>query len=130
MVLTARARKPLFGPAEGELVLLEMPRVNAPLAEQNLPWRETVLAKGPDVMFEVGKLAGHGCRNNRDCYRKSALVTSDIHHVVYVENPRLLLQFCGDSVMVGFALKHSCCCHWSCILKPRGITNGCSVDRM
>lgn len=53
MILTARARKPLFGPAEGELVLLEMPRVNYPLAEQNLPWRETVLAKGPDVMFEV-----------------------------------------------------------------------------
>eukprot|EP00752_Nemacystus_decipiens_P014828 g13201.t1 len=53
VVLTARVHKPLFGQAEGELVLLEMPRVDHPLSEQNLPWREKVLATGPDVMFEV-----------------------------------------------------------------------------
>ncbi|CAM9577430.1 unnamed protein product, partial [Ectocarpus fasciculatus] len=53
VVLTARVHKPIFGQAEGELVLLEMPRVDRPLSEQNLPWREKVLVTGPDVMFEV-----------------------------------------------------------------------------
>ncbi|CAM9397274.1 unnamed protein product, partial [Ectocarpus sp. 4 AP-2014] len=53
VVLTARVYKPIFGQAEGELVLLEMPRVDRPLSEQNLPWREKVLVTGPDVMFEV-----------------------------------------------------------------------------
>ncbi|CAN0182141.1 unnamed protein product [Ectocarpus sp. 6 AP-2014] len=53
VVLTARVHKPIFGQAEGELVLLEMPRVDSPLSEQNLPWREKVLVTGPDVMFEV-----------------------------------------------------------------------------
>ncbi|CAB1112476.1 unnamed protein product [Ectocarpus sp. CCAP 1310/34] len=53
VVLTARVHKPIFGQAEGELVLLEMPRVDHPLSEQNLPWREKVLVTGPDVMFEV-----------------------------------------------------------------------------
>ncbi|CAM9831825.1 unnamed protein product, partial [Choristocarpus tenellus] len=54
VVLTARVRKPFFGNGEGELVLLEMPQVvSTPLASHNLPWREIVLVKGPDVMFEV-----------------------------------------------------------------------------
>ncbi|CAN0432331.1 unnamed protein product, partial [Hapterophycus canaliculatus] len=75
VVLTARVTKPIFGQAQGELVLLEMPRVSHdergrklctpgngrnhpaevdhPLSEPNLPWREKVLVRGPDVMFEA-----------------------------------------------------------------------------
>ncbi|CAM9888636.1 unnamed protein product, partial [Scytosiphon promiscuus] len=53
VVLTARVHKPIFGQAQGELVILEMPRVDHPLSEPNLPWRERVLVRGPDVMFEV-----------------------------------------------------------------------------
>jgi hypothetical protein len=52
-ILTARAYKPLFGTGKGQLVLLEMPGVRNPLASYSLPWRETVLCQGPDVMFEV-----------------------------------------------------------------------------
>eukprot|EP00960_Hanusia_phi_P007913 226850-Hanusia_phi.AAC.3 len=54
-VLTARARKPIlpFQDAEGELVWLEQPDTANPFAEWSLPWREVVLAQGPDVMFEV-----------------------------------------------------------------------------
>uniref|UniRef100_A0A6U5YY65 EF-hand domain-containing protein n=1 Tax=Guillardia theta TaxID=55529 RepID=A0A6U5YY65_GUITH len=54
-VLTARARKPIlpFQEAEGELVWLEQPDTVNPFAEWNLPWREVILAEGPDVMFEV-----------------------------------------------------------------------------
>eukprot|EP00288_Rhodomonas_lens_P019088 CAMPEP_0177715440 /NCGR_PEP_ID=MMETSP0484_2-20121128/13994_1 /TAXON_ID=354590 /ORGANISM="Rhodomonas lens, Strain RHODO" /LENGTH=599 /DNA_ID=CAMNT_0019227437 /DNA_START=321 /DNA_END=2116 /DNA_ORIENTATION=- len=54
-ILTARACKPInpFLPAVGELVWLEKPATLDPLAEWNLPWREIVLAEGPDVMFEV-----------------------------------------------------------------------------
>lgn len=52
-LLTARATKPFFAQTEGELVLLLQPDGPFPLAEWNAPWREVVLAKGPDVMFEV-----------------------------------------------------------------------------
>jgi len=54
-VLTARACKPMnpFQEALGELVWLELPDTPSPLSDFNLPWRETVLAQGPDVMFEV-----------------------------------------------------------------------------
>ena len=54
-VLTARALKPLspFQPAQGELVYLEAPNASNPLAPWHLPWREVVVASGPDVMFEV-----------------------------------------------------------------------------
>jgi len=54
-VLTARALKPLspFQPARGELVWLEAPNATNPVAPWNVPWREVVLASGPDVMFEV-----------------------------------------------------------------------------
>lgn len=73
-ILTARARKPLFGRGQGELVWLAMPpkdlawHSSCSVAEGddddadqgleidtalNAPWEETVLATGPDVMFEV-----------------------------------------------------------------------------
>jgi len=54
-VLTARALKPLspFQPAQGELVWLEAPEATNPVAPWNVPWREVILASGPDVMFEV-----------------------------------------------------------------------------
>jgi len=59
-VLTARALKPLspFQPAKGELVWLEAPNATNPAAPWNVPWREVVLAEGPDVMFEVVDLDG------------------------------------------------------------------------
>ncbi len=52
-LLTARATKPFFAQTEGELVLLLQPEGPFPLAEWNTPWEEIVLAKGPDVMFDV-----------------------------------------------------------------------------
>ena len=54
-VLTSRARMPIFpfSKPEGELVWIEKPRVLNPMASWNLPWREVVLADGPDVIFEV-----------------------------------------------------------------------------
>ena len=54
-VLTARALKPLspFQAARGELLWLEAPNATNPTAPWNVPWREVVLAEGPDVMFEV-----------------------------------------------------------------------------
>jgi hypothetical protein len=55
-VLAARANKPLFGAGRGELVLFEMPAVSNPLASYSLPWRETVLVRGPDVMFHLADL--------------------------------------------------------------------------
>lgn len=50
-ILTARAKKPLFGRGRGELVWLRMP--DAFGSSRGGPWEETVLARGPDVMFEV-----------------------------------------------------------------------------
>jgi hypothetical protein len=47
-IITARAHKPLFGKGRGELVWLTIPDVM-----ENTPWTETVIASGPDVMFEV-----------------------------------------------------------------------------
>ncbi|EWM25070.1 hypothetical protein Naga_100098g15 [Nannochloropsis gaditana] len=55
-LLTARATKPFFAQTEGELVLLLQPEGPFPLAEWNTPWQEVVLAKGPDVMFDVADL--------------------------------------------------------------------------
>lgn len=78
-ILTARARKPLFGRGTGELVWLAMPSVETDNAWHSsisvaegdddshddhlrkldidtaleAPWEETVLAQGPDVMFDV-----------------------------------------------------------------------------
>ena len=79
-ILTARACKPLFGQGEGELVWLAMPPREEESWHSSLsvaegeddddngggkgggldmdtaleaPWEETVLARGPDVMFEV-----------------------------------------------------------------------------
>lgn len=52
-ILTARAKKPLLGQAEGELVFFEQPLVRDPLASFCTPWKETVITTGPDVMFEV-----------------------------------------------------------------------------
>lgn len=52
-VLTARANKPVLGRGLGELVWLSMPNEGE---DDGSPWEETVLAKGPDVMFEVTDL--------------------------------------------------------------------------
>jgi hypothetical protein len=45
-----------FQAAQGELVWLEAPNASNPLAPWNVPWREVVVAEGPDVMFEVADL--------------------------------------------------------------------------
>ena len=54
-ILTARAYMPMmpFSSPQGELVWIEKPNTLNPTASWNLPWREVVLAQGPDVMFEV-----------------------------------------------------------------------------
>lgn len=55
-ILTARAKKSFFGPGEGELVWLTIPQAFADGASnigEQQPWAEVVLARGPDVMFDV-----------------------------------------------------------------------------
>lgn len=52
-LITTRATKPIIGSAAGQLLWLEQPQVN-PL--QNVPWKEHVLADGPDVIFTVADL--------------------------------------------------------------------------
>lgn len=52
-VLTARANKPVLGRGLGELVWLSMPNDGE---DDDGTWKETVLAEGPDVMFEVTDL--------------------------------------------------------------------------
>jgi len=52
-LLAARAKKPIIGQAEGELVFFEQPNVLHALEAYSTPWRETVITQGPDVMFEV-----------------------------------------------------------------------------
>lgn len=58
-ILTARAKKSLIGKGEGELVWLSIPKDfgidNSVSAVDRKPkaWSETVLATGPDVMFEI-----------------------------------------------------------------------------
>ena len=56
-IITARANKPLIGRAQGELVWLSVPTKeeldDSFKRKKSTPWRETVIAKGPDVMFEV-----------------------------------------------------------------------------
>ena len=53
-ILTARAKKSLFGRGNGELVWLPIPNYileGKPIQDEI--WSEVVLAEGPDVMFEV-----------------------------------------------------------------------------
>lgn len=52
-VLTARATKPIIGHAGGELLWLEQPAEN-PLT--SVPWKEHVIASGPDVIIIVADL--------------------------------------------------------------------------
>ena len=47
-ILTAHAKKPLIGSAQGQLVWLEQP-ASDPL--KNVPWTEHVLIDGPDIWF-------------------------------------------------------------------------------
>ena len=53
-ILTARALKPVLGQGQGELVWLSLPSDLS--ASDNSEYEETVLAAGPDVMFEVADL--------------------------------------------------------------------------
>jgi hypothetical protein len=55
-ILTARAKIPLIGPADGELVWLKRPTSQA----LDQPWQETVLAKGPDIHFRVAQNPADG----------------------------------------------------------------------
>ncbi len=55
-IVTARANKPLFGSAKGELIWLKQPTTN-PLTST---WVETVLKTGPDVHFELVDLNDDG----------------------------------------------------------------------
>ncbi len=47
-ILTAHAKKPLFGSAQGQLLWLEQPAAD-PL--KAVPWKEHVLMDGPDIWF-------------------------------------------------------------------------------
>ena len=47
-ILTAHAKKPLFGSGQGQLVWLEQPKSD-PL--KAVPWKEHVLLDGPDIWF-------------------------------------------------------------------------------
>lgn len=61
-LLTARATKPLFGSAAGELLWLEQPATD-PLSGPSLPWAEHSLVTGafaPDVFFVTVDLDGDG----------------------------------------------------------------------
>jgi hypothetical protein len=62
-VLTARAKKPIFGATESELVLLT-PRGNFLEAmdsgDGSLAFEETILVSGPDVFFQAKDLDGDG----------------------------------------------------------------------
>lgn len=54
-LLSARANVPLFGgKPTGELVVFENP------GHMDSPWKETVIAQGPDVMFELEDFDGDG----------------------------------------------------------------------
>lgn len=55
-IVTARANKPFFGSAKGELLWLKQPAQNALTSV----WRETVLKAGPDVHFVIEDLNGDG----------------------------------------------------------------------
>jgi len=73
-IITARAHKPIIGHGQGELVWINIPNEltnytsnnyynkfsrlsnHSPMLEYDLPnnpWDEVILAKGPDVMFEI-----------------------------------------------------------------------------
>lgn len=52
-VLTARATKPIFGQSGGELIWLENP------GSLHLPWKEHVITKGPDVIFQIAEIDGN-----------------------------------------------------------------------
>lgn len=55
-IVTARAKRSMLGGGDSELVWLEQPK-EAPLQG---PWREHVLAKGPDVYFQATDIDGDG----------------------------------------------------------------------
>jgi hypothetical protein len=59
-IITARAKKPMFGPSGGELLWLEHPQEKPEFqafsdAENlvQMPWKEHIISQGPDVNFEV-----------------------------------------------------------------------------
>lgn len=57
-IITARAKKPMFGPSAGELLWLEQPQTISHIqsfagGQQGQPWKEHLIAQGPDVNFEV-----------------------------------------------------------------------------
>ena len=54
-IVTARAKKPLIGKAQGELIWLEQPSGN-----KIITWKEHLIVKGPDVHFRVKDLDGDG----------------------------------------------------------------------
>ncbi|MBF0443248.1 MAG: VCBS repeat-containing protein [Oligoflexales bacterium] len=54
-ILTARATRPIFGTAGGELIWLEQPKDS-----RQVPWREHVITKGPDVNFVYEDIDGDG----------------------------------------------------------------------
>jgi hypothetical protein len=53
--VTARAKKPIFGSSDGEIVWLEQPLQNVKAA-----WKEHLIAKGPDVHFVLHDFEGDG----------------------------------------------------------------------
>lgn len=62
-ILTARATKPIFGSAAGELLWLEQPTSGDPLSPVNVPWQNHSLVTGamsPDVFFTLGDVNGDG----------------------------------------------------------------------
>jgi len=54
-MVTARARKPIFGGGKGELVWLEQPE-----DPMRMPWREHLITTGPDVHFLLEDFNGDG----------------------------------------------------------------------
>ena len=55
-MVTARAKKPIFGASKGELLWLEQPSDGSVLQT----WKEHILAEGPDVNFLVKDITGNG----------------------------------------------------------------------
>ncbi|NBO37155.1 hypothetical protein EBU99_01085 [bacterium] len=50
-IMTARAFKPMMGASDGELLWLENPGPQD--SNQSTPWKEHVIARGPDVHFRI-----------------------------------------------------------------------------
>ena len=55
-MVTARAKKPIFGASKGELIWLEQP-ANGELLKQ---WKEHLITEGPDVNFILEDLTNDG----------------------------------------------------------------------